>query len=313
MKVYAGRDIYVRPSRRAAGLNGRGGERVATFPLNFPVDDKKYAYRICEDTFPEAKRALWRKLINHSLGQWTLATRSLVKMEHEVDPQGNSLPCADYSSPLQTAQDYLAANLRRPLLPAESDQLNQLIRQTDRWMDINQEDRRLNEIIMIDDTAGIYAGLRNAQVNSEVSASLGFANCIITPLVLGCALPRHGNITDILLRYALLQNDPLNVPGGDDQVDLEDVLFNDCAAPVPSAYETLLHEAGHVLGIRDGNINNDWVMSVIHHPTIPGSSMNYEGVNLRTPGALLRLPGEPDCAPHPFDIMAMFALYQTID
>ena len=68
-----------------------------------------------------------------------------------------------------------------------------------------------------------------------------------------------------------------------------------------------------VLGIRDGNINNDWVSSVIHHPTIPGSSLNYEGINLRTPGARLILLDEPDCAPHPFDIMAMFALYQTND
>ena len=39
------------------------------------------------------------------------------------------------------------------------------------------------------------------------------------------------------------------------------------------------------------------------HPTIPDSVMNYVNFT-RT---------EPDCSPHPFDIMIIYALYQTVD
>ena len=35
--------------------------------------------------------------------------------------------------------------------------------------------------------------------------------------------------------------------------------------------------------------------------------MNY---NTRTLGNYY---GEPDCSPHPFDVLAMYALYQTVD
>ena len=43
--------------------------------------------------------------------------------------------------------------------------------------------------------------------------------------------------------------------------------------------------------------------------------MNY---NEHTPGVLaagdnLDLASEPDCSPHPLDIMAIYALYQTVD
>ena len=46
-----------------------------------------------------------------------------------------------------------------------------------------------------------------------------------------------------------------------------------------------MHEAGHSLDIAGD------------HPTVAGSAMNQLS--------------EPDCSPHPFDIMAIYALYQT--
>ncbi len=49
VKAFAGRDVFVWPSLRPAG----GGERVATFPLNYPLKNKTYAYYICNDTFPD--------------------------------------------------------------------------------------------------------------------------------------------------------------------------------------------------------------------------------------------------------------------
>ena len=40
------------------------------------------------------------------------------------------------------------------------------------------------------------------------------------------------------------------------------------------------------------------------HPTISDSVMKYDDQ--------ARTETEPDCSPHPFDIMAMNALYQTL-
>ena len=41
------------------------------------------------------------------------------------------------------------------------------------------------------------------------------------------------------------------------------------------------------------------------HPSIPGAVMNYDTL-------IPSVANEPDCSPHPFDILAMYALYQTV-
>ena len=83
-------------------------------------------------------------------------------------------------------------------------------------------------------------------------------------------------------------------------------------------YRTALHEAGHALGLS--NVTEQWRYLVggilpswfnpysreiyeASHPTIPDLVMNYNsrtGVN------------EPDCSPHPFDVLAINALYQSV-
>ncbi len=72
------------------------------------------------------------------------------------------------------------------------------------------------------------------------------------------------------------------------------------------------------MGIRNGSLDDFddtvWTDDVVHHPAINGSVMNYERKNLKKAGAGSRiLSQESDCSPHPFDIMAIYALYQTID
>ena len=62
------------------------------------------------------------------------------------------------------------------------------------------------------------------------------------------------------------------------------------------AYRTAMHEGGHALGTSGFDIFRVWGPYVSAHPGISDSVMNYED--------------EPDCSPHPFDILAIYALYQ---
>ncbi|MDE2902928.1 MAG: hypothetical protein OXP73_07845 [Chloroflexota bacterium] len=38
--------------------------------------------------------------------------------------------------------------------------------------------------------------------------------------------------------------------------------------------------------------------------------MSYEGLVLRTGLSASQLPNDPDCSPHPLDVLAVYALYQ---
>ncbi len=101
-----------------------------------------------------------------------------------------------------------------------------------------------------------------------------------------------------------------------------DVKFNTCKTQPGTtdnfgAYELAIHEAGHALG--SSGFSFDLLESLTTsrrtiqaHPTIPDSVMNYDN---RRGEIKYLLPGnfnEPDCSPHPFDIMAIYALYQSV-
>ena len=74
-------------------------------------------------------------------------------------------------------------------------------------------------------------------------------------------------------------------------------------------YELMVHEAGHALGLSGFPWLEFWRYQTAH-PTIPDSVMNYDSKVSRA--IVPQGFGEPDCSPHPFDIMAIEALYQTV-
>ena len=67
-----------------------------------------------------------------------------------------------------------------------------------------------------------------------------------------------------------------------------------------NAYDTLLHEAGHALGVRYGNDGRNQKM---HHPQTRDSVMSDDPYE-RTISY---------CSPAPLDALAIYALYQTVD
>ena len=78
--------------------------------------------------------------------------------------------------------------------------------------------------------------------------------------------------------------------------------FNKCLGTSDNkAYGLLVHEAGHVLGVTrvDNAMDNsgDYIRSHPFKVASPLTAMSYQ-LELR-------------CSPHPFDIMAINALYQS--
>ena len=97
--------------------------------------------------------------------------------------------------------------------------------------------------------------------------------------------------SDIIIKRSLYQNDSLELPAADARFDR---CLNSSDTP-NSAYSDFLHEVGHALGIGGGQSMTEYLKG---HPAINDSVMNYES-------------DEPGCAPNPFDLMAIYALYQS--
>ena len=124
------------------------------------------------------------------------------------------------------------------------------------------------------------------------------------------------------------------MPGADQVYSDDDVPFNTCLKRDGSRvhdlntddtgiyfpYKTIVHEVGHTLGLsgyqlsevlEDLATNKEEASYVMSHPTIPDSTMNYDSrVRRNQISGMIR--HEPDCSPHPFDLMALHALYQTV-
>lgn len=145
---------------------------------------------------------------------------------------------------------------------------------------------------------------------------------------------------DLTLNKSLFGDTPES-PAGSSASD-PPVVFNTCLdAGSPKtkdegffAYATMVHEAGHALGLSNFsyaalfegtvasslperlrdllNFDEDQQPYEVAHPTIPDSAMNYDqNEKIRHPGVGTSF-SEPDCSPHPFDLMAIFALYQSV-
>ncbi len=233
------------------------------------------------------------KLISHAFSQWDLATNNLVTTERVEEE------CADYSvfvDEVRTAVKSFAMGTDIPGIPTTDSQIAAHARTVLKNFDQSgiestkrRRDARLNEVLMIDDDPTDI--LVKVKVFQEVSVQVGHGWCDYA-----CA-QRNGTTVDIRFLGSKFQISNLNVPGGDDIADAGEIPFNSCD-PVDYRYTTLVHEAGHALGITGGPTGVD---QGEFHPDIKDSVMSYSRKRAAS------------CSPLPFDIMAMYALYQTVD
>ena len=337
-RYFSARERYAWVSDRRGGYSRirRGGERVGNYPLGFPLNDplapnnKTYAYRICADTFSsvEARQNEWIALIEHALEQWELATDGLVKMDPVMDQSGNRAPCVRYQDDVDPVLARLYA-YEEGLLGEEIEinitTISEFINTLSYVGDFVKEDRERNEIVMVNLDLQRITEFEGDEL-WEFSSDLGLSDCVFTSSA--CAhtvfvghdiLGNHVLIpyvttrvtTDILLPSDY-RNDSLVVPP---------VTFNTCSGTYSKAYEKLVHEGGHALGIGSG----DWFQKDLDpntveayledHPPLVDSVMNYDQDSkaLLVVYETIEKFREPDCSPHPMDIMAIFALYQTFD
>ena len=304
--VFAARDSYVWPSATsAAAPESSSPTWVAGIPLRYPLPSTTYEYRICEDTFPVGKQSDWSAFIQHAFEQWELATGGVVTMTY------SSEACTDYSNVVNAVLKEVRSRTGRP----DTSFYNAVdaILKSLRWTDIRPNqiaDSRLNEVIMLDDIDWDAPLSRVSDYDrrrefafSEFAKDLGFGlpDCWgdhRDNSTIACAFPTkrvgyEGYTTDIFLRRTKVEHDPLALPGGDANVDPGDISFNTCPAVSKfSVYGVLVHEAGHALGIRSRH--GDYST----HPAFSDTVMT-KGIT------------KVNCSPHPLDVLAMRALYQS--
>ena len=285
-KVFSGRDAFVWPSSGFAAED----RRVATYPFFGHWPDKEYTYRICEATFPSANRTASVNVINHAFEQWETATDALIAATRD----NASCTVADDSAPL---------------------------------VFLIQVHSNINEVYMVNNTALAFLVLAFTNFIDEPHGICVFyaPACVISKAYGQSAEAStelsndtsSNNRVDILFSKSSFENHTKDIP--------DSISFNQCLTRNSNGilekdedgyfpYRTALHEAGHALGTSGAaaiDLNqviwfwDDDAQKKRAHPSIPDAVMNYDSL-------ISEVNDEPDCSPHPFDIMAIFALYQTV-
>ena len=284
-KVFSARDAYVWPSDTVPTRTSR----VGTYPFFGYWEGGNYGYTICTDTFsPPGSRGDWADLIHHAFEQWEEAAPDLLTVTRVSER------ClSDDGSPIDN--DVPMSVIRA--LYNES-----------------------NEVYMVD-RSGWPPVLAELWItaNNKLFFCIVFGNaCVISPRYWDQTWvvdPRKQSVraldegsVDVLVHSRLgSSRRSLDIPGGDASVDPSDIRFNICQGGSRKGYgnyETMVHEAGHALGLSNFDYNEPFGPSAAH-PSIPDAVMNEDW-------EVDQIDREHDCSPHPFDIMGVEALYQTV-
>ena len=273
------------------------GRRVATFPLNDPLPNGTYAYRICLDTFPPDMndQADWQEMIVEALDQWESAvpdyvTMSLVTHEAGTPDEGKSKPCANNEPVVRAIKDRIDAEYAASLAnQIDTGTIRKYVEGLSIHTRFVDADNELNEILLVelDETSSDVRVLAFNEL-SDLAGLDCFTGEDDDPDA--CAHQPDGVSTiDILINSSIVPTSPFT----------QSVEFNTCIAGTDSQiglWVTLVHEAGHVLGIHRGT---DGIGQERHHPKLSSSAVARGG------------RGPQRCSPTQLDIMAITALYQT--
>ncbi|MDE2903508.1 MAG: hypothetical protein OXP73_10830 [Chloroflexota bacterium] len=309
--VFAARNVYVWPSSSApAAYSYVGG-----LSLEQRLPSRDVAYRICGDSFGpsgDTRREAWEALIENAFGQWTTATDSLVSFLPPVDG------CAadDVSGETYvTIKDRIIIYIDSIDPDWEQHVLAYVNRLRDERI-VNRlvgESRKYSEVYMFDDMS--LGPLIATYAFQDIASDIGYTKrCWFTSSgerekANMCTVPSsdEGQVesSDIVVRRGAYDSGPWSDDGTDGTADdlrlplpgaRFNTCFNDASDDLGKAYTDMVHEVGHLIGITNP------------HPEFEDSVMNYDQDVF---GSADDDEREPDCSPHPIDIMAVYALYQT--
>ena len=308
------------------------GSVLAGVPITSRIDGTTFTYKICAGTFYlEGRTEDWETLIVEAFDRWQAAvTTNLISIRRDSDP------CTDYhTTATKIVEEY--KRLSDPTFSHYSQEdkighIEEYIRTAIQTgvAQLRSDDAATNEVKMMNDVNGVEGYLETQGLFTEISTDIGQQrNCWYRALrdpttdaiimnadgrtiweradeVLMCYAPHVVGILDaddnplgvehrsgdIFIRRSKFNSpgpvDPLLIPGATAR-------FNRCGNDADvgdSAYKAFLHEVGHALGIGGGGR--------------PGGHTE-KGVN----SVMNEMLQDADCAPHPVDIMALYALYQT--
>ena len=303
-RVYAARDVYVWPSTGPPLLNGNP-VRVGSYPLKAADLGTNYAYHICEEVFPDNTplNRDWIPFIKDALGQWQLATKGLVTtMAHDPGE------CAKYEDYVDDLEGYIRLNYSAaPPIEHIKGVIRGYLQTLANTTTIRPMDYSQNEIKMVN--VGRLSSLAAVGVFPQLSRDVGLSSCLFDVNVAACAVsqrhPKRGTETrDIVLNQSKnsIGSNPPSLPK---------VRFNKCIPESP-AYGILVHEAGHVLGIRPiDDLPSDTPEEQFYRDAHPFAGPVRDFRTDSTDTVMSYSTAGLRCSPHPFDIMAMYALYQT--
>ena len=277
---FAARESYVWPSK------GFPSDRVATYPFFGHWPGKIFPYTICLNTFPSETQNEWFQVINKAFEAWELG---ILVTQYSI-----SRNC-DSTTPMGLVEAH--GNNVNEVIMASTDTGFQAFR------------AEANQIIGIDNLA-LFALklLKNRGETFALPLCLFYKSdtpaCVISPAYTAAHSAStklneaHGSV-DILIRGRDADQMP-QIPTS--------IQFNTCTGSYYE-YELILHEAGHALGIsgydRGSVLASESSQYIMAHPTIDDSVLNY--------AEFIQNKDEPDCSLYPFDIMAIHALYQSVN
>lgn len=323
IQVFSARDVYVWPATDQPGVGDRT-DRVASFPFFGHWKDHTYRYIICTETFPAAKVLDWENLLHDAFEEWQEATDGMVKAERIT-----TTPCSEISAieTLALAGQLAVTNdlFQTPLTVLQD--LNSIFTPTvllglTPALEENeavQEDDRLSEIRMFDNTGKkLLVSSFPEMLKDPFKACIFFARACVTSIS-GYSDPARSASMELTSADVTFKGSEFAGVGTSTKTNRpSDTSFSSCDGDHTDftkerAYSTAVHEAGHAFGMSQFDVVDSVYLALgtdrdyhVAHPAVPDSVLNYD----RKTGGKPEF-AEPDCSPHPLDILAIYALYQT--
>ena len=336
-KVFSARDAYVWPSDDFPGNN----ERVATYPFFGHHPNREFEYIICQSKFPTADWLTWQRIITNGFDEWDKTTNNFVTTSRRAGKCATG-PLADF---IET--DEMQNEVRMVDLAGDKENIYKLPElKSDVFKICIQEAPSCVTSFSGYSGLGDDPTIRPSIAQNIEDYIAGNINKVqLYDRVLPYFWANHNFLThdregmqelievDITLNKRYFGSDnPPTFPGqhtgtpATPTPNTDKARFNTCLThdgkPEKEdregkwlAYHTAVHEAGHALGISGISNLLLWQSYEDAHPTIPDSALNYD-YETESQRPVLKHPdtqtdfSEPDCSPHPFDILAIYALYQ---